>query len=874
MMSSEKVERPAVDFFRLTSTAVPESIARIIAHNAQSFASDIAIVGPSIGTISFDELLHYIDALRVVFKRCGITSESRIGVAIPAGPEAAVTTIAISCHATCVPLNPTLPKDAFLREFSSLSLDALVVADWILCPASDAAEDFPGTLFHVSKAGAAFAGFDIRCVRQGLPSSRSLSTNEHRAIVLRTSATTGPGKLVPVTDGNIIEMAIKMQKWFGLTRNDRAACTLPMYYAQGCKTTLLVPLLLGGSVAIPESGRLESVIDCITTLAPTWLSAGPTFLQGLLDALGPLSNGRLPHSLRFILSSSAPLNAQTRERVENAFGVPVLEFYGLSEAGIMAANPPPPELRKPGTAGRVSVGEMEIRDENGKRAAAGEIGQIYITGPSVMPGYIPDNSNREELQDGWLATGDLGSIDGDGFLTLTGRLKEIINRGGEKVAPLDVESAVLLHPEVREAAAFGVPHPRLGENVAMAVVLKRGAPVTASDLRVFLAALLPSYKVPQRIDLVEALPKGSTGKVLRNALRELTVRNEPLYAPPEDPLESDIKELWQRLLKSDQIGIRDDFFEAGGDSLLAIQMLAELELLTGRTISDSILLDAPTIAQLAEVLSDGDYQRQKTLFRLNPKGSRPPLFYFHVDFIQVGYSARMLARFLGSDQPILVIDPHGMGNSPIPKSIEAMAAERLPLILNAESEGPYRLCGYCFGGLVAFEVARMLIADGKKVELVAMLDPPTGNASRQVQLLLSTLKRVRPIVGPAAEQTMVWMWHRYRELQKFRNFSWSKRWALITAKIRALAESIGEAVQPQPIVEEKESVTERRRRYGEAILANYFPKPLAVRVVYFSVDYGAGAWRQIVSELEVIKSPGDHHHLDFNHIAEHLRARL
>jgi oxalate---CoA ligase len=378
------------------------TIGEIIGYNAKVSSSRVAIIGPSIGAISYGDLANHISRCRFEFDRCGISPGSRIGVVMPAGPEAAIATIAASCHAACVPLNPSLPKDEMLREFKNFALDALILADWPGSPGSEMANDFGGSLFQVSRGGAACSGFDIDCVRQAPLSFRSAaspSIDEHVAMVLRTSATTGPAKLVPVTHGNIVEMASKMRKWLGLSEKDRAACTLPTYYAQGCKTTLLVPLILGGSIAVPELEGLEGVFRCLSDLAPTWLSAGPTLLHGLLDATGAHRNAFCDHSLRYILCSSAALGAQVRDDVEAVFGVPVLEFYGLSEAGMMAANPPPPQRRKPGTAGRFSPGELEIRDQtseslvrHGKcgRLGNGGMDRAAAVGPKPEPYLWPE----------------------------------------------------------------------------------------------------------------------------------------------------------------------------------------------------------------------------------------------------------------------------------------------------------------------------------------------------------------------------------------------------------------------------------------------------------------------------------------------------
>jgi acyl carrier protein len=226
-----------------------------------------------------------------------------------------------------------------------------------------------------------------------------------------------------------------------------------------------------------------------------------------------------------------------------------------------------------------------------------------VRGPSVMSGYLnAPERNRLVFADGWYRTGDIGSIDADGFLTLHGREKELINRGGEKIAPLEIDQALLRHPQVAQAAAFGVPHPRLGEDVAAAVVLHEGAAVTPAELRTFISEQLATFKLPRRITIVDQLPKGITGKVQRKRLSQ-ALRDKPEQAGiSEDGLEDRLTELWKRVLKIDNISPDDDFFEKGGDSLLAMDVSLELQKLIGRELPESILFEAPTIRDLTKRL--------------------------------------------------------------------------------------------------------------------------------------------------------------------------------------------------------------------------------------------------------------------------------
>ncbi len=587
------------------------------------------------------------------------------------------------------------------------------------------------------------------------------------ALVLRTSATTGLPKLVPVTHANMVEQANKMFRWIGVSAADRAACILPTYYAQGCQTGILIPLLLGGSVAIPDAGKFDRHGHWLTDLAPTWFSAGPTFLLSLLDALRSRGETtKLRHSLRFVLSSYAHLPQQVRESVESKLGVPVLEFYGLSEGGMMAANPPPPDRRKPGTVGRVPEGELVVRDNVGNAVKLGEAGEIFISGPSVTPGYIiEDGPTRAGLVDGWLPTGDIGSIDEDGFLSIRGRLKELINRGGEKISPIEIESAALFHPDVKEAAAFGVPHPRLGENAAMAVVLKPSAATTANDLRNFMRRRLPAFKVPQCIDIVDALPKGNTGKVSRKTLRDLAMSRERPHSPPESVLEMQIAEIWRRLLKSDKVGIDDDFFEAGGDSLLAEQMLLEVESIVNQTIPASELSEASSIRGLAAIaIAASASGGEDELLTKICDAPGTPFFFCHGDYGSRGFYAIELARLIDPPQPIYLVHPPRDIEASGDLSIESMARLYVPLLLAARPEGPFRLGGHCNGGLLAFEIANQLTRAGREVELVLLIETISINCHWPLRLASRVILGLRAVSWSAefrrrlARNGMLFVW--------------------------------------------------------------------------------------------------------------------
>jgi acyl-CoA synthetase (AMP-forming)/AMP-acid ligase II/acyl carrier protein len=396
----------------------------------------------------------------------------------------------------------------------------------------------------------------------------------------------------------------RLKTWYELTPQDRCLNVSPVYYSHALTTTILPPLMTGGSVAFPSNPTNVDLQEWFGELRPTWYSAGPTLHLSVLEKAETLGDARTMHSLRFMSSAGAPIAREVHERIQNTLGVPVLEHYGSSETAQIASNRLTQGGARVGTCGVPWPGIIKLADDDGVAVQPGERGEIWIRGPSVMSGYLnAPERNRSIFADGWYRTGDVGSLDADGFLTLHGREKELINRGGEKIAPLEIDQALLRHPQVAQAAAFAVPHPRL-EDVAAAVVLREGASVTPAELREFVSEGLASFKLPRRITIVDQLPKGITGKVQRKRLSE-ALRDKPEKAAnSEQGLEASLLALFRRVLKTEQVSPDDDFFEKGGDSLLAMDVSLELQKLVGRELPESILFEAPTIRDLSKRLTE------------------------------------------------------------------------------------------------------------------------------------------------------------------------------------------------------------------------------------------------------------------------------
>ncbi len=879
------------------------TVGEAIRKRAELQPKHAAMVATGYAPLSYRALQSLIDEVRASLREAGFGWSARIAIAIPSGPQAALAIVAVTCSAVSIPVNPRLTLREVEIYLAALRPDAILLLKGTDSVARQAAKEIGITIIEATESAQATLGFSVGECKTSTATIPDEPDPKAPAFILQSSGTTSEPKLIPFSHSNMLAAASRLRTWFDLTPEDRCLSVSPVFYSHGLKVTVFTPLLTGGTIVFPSDTSAFDFSEWFGFLKPTWYSAGPTLHRLVFEQTQWRADAKTGHSLRFILSGGAPLPGTVLEGLEASLGVPVVEHYGSSEAAQIAANRPLPGQFKHGTCGVPWPGTVRIVGEDGRDLAAGEVGEVLIGGPTLTSGYLnAPELNRACFVDGWFKTGDLGTIDKDGFLTLHGRKNDVINRGGEKISPAEIDELLMRHPAIAEAAAFSIPHSRLGEEVAVAVVLRAGMKLSPAEVRRYLQDKIAPFKIPRRVAVRDQLPKGRTGKIQRRLLTEtwseMSAALPSVQAPelvensrPESALTSGLLTIWERLLKTAPLSIDDDFFDKGGDSLLAAEMLVDLESLIGKTIPSSLLFEATTIRHLTRKLAELGDLEHKNLVKINQAGEQRPLIYFHGNFNAFGRSAITLSKILGADQPLFVVAPHGTGDEPIPRSIESMAADRLPLILEAQPEGPYRLGGKCLGGIVAFEVARLLRDMGKEVELVVMLDPPTINARKSVQLFFSVMKQAQPIIGPRAERAMAWTWYRGAQLQRFWNYSWDRRKAAVRRRLTALITKVRSFSPIRNGQNRKASTVEsdidtnieitpigkftdaRTSRYAAA-MSHYVPRPMPVRIFYIKVDFGAGAWRQVSPDLEVVKSSGTHEFIDYVEVAKHLKGRL
>jgi acyl-CoA synthetase (AMP-forming)/AMP-acid ligase II len=481
-----------------------------------------AVGAPDRTTLTHDDLRALVARTVQSLNAMGIGRGDRVALVLPNGPEMATAFIAIACGATTAPLNPAYRAEEFDFYLSDLNAKALVVLECMESPALAVAAARGIPLVRLVPGDAA-GDFTLQgSLAAQAPSHGGLAQADDIALVLHTSGTTSRPKIVPLAHTNVTASAYHIGNTLALREEDVCLNIMPLFHIHGLIAATLSSIAAGASVVCTPGFNALKFFSWFQDVRPTWYTAVPTMHQAILARadrnMDIIAKGRL----RLIRSSSSSLPPQVMEALERTFAVPVIEAYGMTEAAHqMASNPLPPHPRFSGCVGVAAGPDIAIMDEAGALLKAGELGEIVIRGRNVTRGYEANpEANAKAFSNGWFRTGDQGVIDEAGYLRLTGRLKELINRGGEKISPLEVDTVIMDHPAVAQVVTFGMPHDKLGEDVAAAVVLREGVTCDERELRAFVSTRIADFKVPRRIVFLAEIPKGATGKVQRIGLAE------------------------------------------------------------------------------------------------------------------------------------------------------------------------------------------------------------------------------------------------------------------------------------------------------------------------------------------------------------------
>jgi acyl-CoA synthetase (AMP-forming)/AMP-acid ligase II len=482
-------------------------------------ADDPAIAVPGGVRLTYSGLREQVAAAADQLAKLGVGRGDSVALVLPNSAEAIVLFLAAASVGTAAPLNAAYKEDEFRFYLHDTGARVLVVPPG-QGEAARRAKPAGVSLVEAYMDGRGRLAMDSDASLDGSRTAGSPGDDDI-ALVLHTSGTTSRPKLVPLRHRNLFASAANIAATYSLAPNDVALCVMPLFHIHGLMASTMATFRSGGLVVVPPKFDPMTFWPTLHDHGATWYSAVPTMHQLLLMR----NRGERPpgaDGLRFIRSSSSALAPETMAQLESRFGAPVLEAYGMTEASHqMASNPLPPAPRRPGSVGLGTGVRLGIMADGGTVLPHGspDPGEVVIQGPNVIDGYSNNpEANAASFADGWFRTGDQGTIDAGGYLSLIGRLKEMINRGGEKIAPREIDDVLKQHPAVGEAVAFGSPHPAWGEEVVAAVVLKE--PVAEKDLIAFARERLADYKVPKRLYIVDKIPTTATGKIQRRAVAE------------------------------------------------------------------------------------------------------------------------------------------------------------------------------------------------------------------------------------------------------------------------------------------------------------------------------------------------------------------
>ena len=480
-----------------------------------------AIRAPERPPLSYAGLRALAERTLASLNGMGIGRGDRVAIVLPNGPEMAAAFVAIAGAATTAPLNPAYKDEEFEFYLTDLKAKALVVQQGMETPARAVAARLSVPVLELVP-GEAAGEFTLAGGSAATAARPGSAGADDVALVLHTSGTTARPKIVPLTHTNVTASAGNIARTLELTPADACLNVMPLFHIHGLIAATLSSLAAGASVICTPGFNALRFFGWLDAERPSWYTAVPTMHQAILQRAERNREIIARAPLRFLRSSSASLPAQAMRDLATAFSAPVIEAYGMTEASHqMCSNPLPPRAQKPGLVGLAAGPEVAIMADDGAILPQGEIGEVVIRGPNVTKGYEANpEANAKAFTNGWFRTGDQGMLDEDGYLMLTGRLKELIKRGGEQVSPLEVDGILSEHPAVAQALTFSIPHPMLGEEVGAAVVLREGMEVSERELRDFAAKHLADFKVPRKVVFLPEIPKGATGKLMRIGLAE------------------------------------------------------------------------------------------------------------------------------------------------------------------------------------------------------------------------------------------------------------------------------------------------------------------------------------------------------------------
>jgi acyl-CoA synthetase (AMP-forming)/AMP-acid ligase II/acyl carrier protein len=593
---------------RLTIGDAWKTIPALLASQADTRGDSVALAAADGPSLTYADLKKTIDSLVASLREYGICRSSRLAVVLPNGVHVAVGLLAASSAGICVPLASQATADEYRVWLHTGRITQMLTSTEASPVAREVAKKMGLPVLMLTHGTAGYCVGSTNSTRDHVAAS-SPAGSADVAVVLMTSGSTGTPKRVPLTHGNLMAGTMSVARSLELDSSDCVLVMWEQYHVGGVVDLLLAPLAGGGSAVFAGGFDAARFFQLLDRVKPTWFQGVPATLRELLVHARMAGSLPVVSRLRLLRSVAAPLTPELMRELEAAFGIPVIQTFGMTEAApLITTNRLPPGMRKPGSTGSACDCEVTVLDAAGEPLPHGATGEVAVRGPNVFAGYEDDpETNSRVFRHGWFMTGDIGRFDTDGFLFLTGRVKEMINRGGEKIAPAEIEEIATLHPAVSQAAAFAVPHPTLGEDVGLAVVPSGTVTIDREAVRSHVALHLSRFKVPAVVLVLDKLPRSPIGRVRRRALVELATNAQgsaQLVASSqaeinEDSLVTNLCVLWAFHLDLPIVGPDDEFEMVGGDSLSRIRLALAVESVCGVTLPEDAAAKITTVRRMA-----------------------------------------------------------------------------------------------------------------------------------------------------------------------------------------------------------------------------------------------------------------------------------